>query len=285
MSKFILCVLVSLSIINAQDIVRIMSFNFPTAKQNQWEKIGTTLKVIDNPKQDRLKSAEKIIQGYIPTFVCFQETHKPDIQNFLKNDFIKAHYNSYAPSINNKDSETNAIFYSKDYNLIDKGIIFLNEKQKKGLKSWDDNHQRACTWIFVQNKIKPMEKFYIFNIHLGLTKTAKDNGLKIIYEKANILKSQGINSFIAGDFNMRPETVISSIQSYNFVIIRNAISSDKIFGPEFTYSGYDGKSKKTLDHIIVSIPEKIKPLEFRTITNSGARPSDHFPIMATIQLI
>lgn len=171
--------------INARnDIISVMSFNFPNATKNDWEKIGTALKFIEDKKGKRIKAAQKIITEYKPTFVCFQETHSGDIENFLESDFIQSTYEVYAPKISDSSGETNAIFYSKDYKILDKGIIYLNEKKKKGLKSWDDKHERACTWIYVQHKDDAAHKFYVFNVHLGLTNDSRINGLKLIYDKA-----------------------------------------------------------------------------------------------------
>jgi endonuclease/exonuclease/phosphatase family metal-dependent hydrolase len=264
-----------------------MSFNFPTTNLNKWEKIGTTLKVIDNPKGDRLIAAKNVIKSFKPKFICFQETHSNDIKKLLASDFIKSHYKSYAPLIGNKDSETNAIFYSKDYTILDKGVIYLNEKQKKGLNSWDDKHQRVCTWIYVQNINQPNKKFYLFNLHLGLTEESRSKSLKIIYEKADLLRKQGVLSIIAGDFNAKPSgPTFNSVVNYNFKDLKDLTPPDKVFGPSFTYAGYDNKSKKHPDHLIVSMPEKIEVTQFITIKNTtGTRPSDHYPIMATLSFI
>jgi endonuclease/exonuclease/phosphatase family metal-dependent hydrolase len=265
--------------------IKIMSFNFPNATKNKWEKIGTTLKLIDDKKGDRRDAAKKIIKEYKPDFVCFQETHRDDIQSFMKNDFIKKNYNSYAPPIDESDGETNAILYSKEYKILDKGIIYLNEKQKKGIKSWDDKHERSATWIYVQSIKDPSQKFYLYNLHLGLTVESRVNALKMIYEKATQVKDS-ITSFIVGDFNAAPGSkTFNAINSNQFSSIRQL--SPELKGPSYTYTGFDNKSAKSPDHIMVIHPDKIKPIKFETIDDkpNNTRPSDHYPIMATVELL
>ncbi len=266
---------------------KIMSFNFPTTHQNKniFEQIAITFDCLNNNDEKRMKSAKTIVKKYLPHIIGFQETHTDDLDALFHSKTIKKYYKSYAPRASTKDTDLNAIFYSHDtYMLLEKGNLFLNAEQKEGHNSWDDSHQRACTWIYLTHVSLPI-KMYIYNTHLGLTNKSIIEGSKQIADHIMTKKKNDDYVFLIGDFNASVgELSYITKNPYNLFNIRSMTSDEHIVGPDYTYTGYDDSSKATPDHLFSS--PQVKSLRFETITDSShkIRPSDHYPIMATIQI-
>jgi endonuclease/exonuclease/phosphatase family metal-dependent hydrolase len=265
-----------------------MSFNFPTTSEDMLTQIGTDLHIIKNDNDARIKSAKSIIKSYDPDIIGFQETHREDIHSLCASKHIGDLYAHYAPCVGEHGQDKNALFFKKNnFNIVGKGIIYLNEKQEKDCNSWDDKHERACAWLCLQHKVKKTI-FFIYNTHLGLAHESIVKGSKLIAETANKSKSQQVCSFIIGDFNAASgELNYLTKDPYSFINIRRSTPPEHISGPEYTYTGYDNKAKETPDHIYGTLPNAFKSIAYATITDKphNTRPSDHYPIMATLQLM
>lgn len=265
-----------------------MSFNFPTTAQSFLDEVETDLDLKKDTNTKRISAATSIIESYNPDIIGFQETHQEDIDSFFKHDKIQDTYSCHAPSVGAHAGDKNAIFYRKNvFTVINKGILYLNEKQEKGHNSWDDSHERACSWLCLEHKVAAVF-FFVYNAHLGLKYESIIKGSKQVADAANKSKTQQVCSFIIGDFNADSAELNYLTKSpYDYANLKRATREDQISGPSYTYTGYDNKSKETPDHIFATLINRIRPMQFKTIDDKphNTRPSDHFPIMATVELL
>jgi endonuclease/exonuclease/phosphatase family metal-dependent hydrolase len=270
--------------------LKIMSFNFPTTHQNKniVEELGIKLELLKDGDEKRMKAAKSIIKEYLPHIIGFQETHKGDIEALFESKTIKNVYDSYAPRASTADDDKNALFFNKNlFKVLQKGVLYLNAEQIKGHNSWDDSHQRACTWMQLEHTALSV-KLYIYNAHLGLKERSIIEGTKQIADHAQKVITENDNDYavIMGDFNASSAELSFLTKSpYGFYNLRNITSESEVYGPNFTYTGYNGKSQATPDHIFVT-SARITPLSFNTINKKPhhTRPSDHYPLMATVEL-
>ena len=90
-----------------------------------------------------------------------------------------------------------------------------------------------------------------------------------------------------GDFNSKPDEAPAMYMAENF---RNARSSSKQkpYGPVDTWQGFEFNKKPDgcIDYIFLSKGSAALVKKFATITDSYDMkyPSDHFPVLATIEI-
>lgn len=122
--------------------------------------------------------------------------------------------------------------------------------------------------------------------HLGVT--ARISSAKLITEKiTQLTKENRYPVVVAGDFNSRPDEAPVLDMQEHFNNTRNS-SQEKAYGTADTWNGFacDKKPDGCIDYIFVSAHKNLLVEKFATITDSYDMKyqSDHFPIMATLEL-
>jgi endonuclease/exonuclease/phosphatase family metal-dependent hydrolase len=184
-------------------------------------------------------------------------------------------------------NEACPVFYRKDiFQKEAGGTFWLSLTPEVSSRSWNSDCPRICTWVKLKDKRN--NKIVVFiNTHFDhMSEEARVESSKMITKWIEN-EFGGLPVILVGDFNSDPqETCYKEISSK----LLDAFKIGKVphYGPigTFNYFEYDIEWKllKEIDHIFVNNHVIVK--KTATIVDSFDRsfPSDHFPIMASIEL-
>jgi len=261
--------------LQAQTALKVMSYNIrlnlKSDGENWWEN-----------RKDRVAS---LMNYYEADFIGMQEV----LQNQL--DYLEDHLPGYAYIGVGRDDgkqagEYSCLFYNTGkYSLVKQSTFWLSPTPDTPSKGWDAALNRVCTYGLFRNK-KTKQHVWVFNTHFDhIGKNARLESAKLIIEKIKELNTKGYPVVLTGDFNSRPE---EDPVKYVLTYLRNSRTVAKlVYGNADTWNAFKFGEQPSgcIDYIFVSGSPKITVTKFATITDSYDRkyPSDHFPVMATLQ--
>lgn len=202
-------------------------------------------------------------------------------------------YARYAAGRNDGDKkgESCVIFYRKDrFELLDSDTFWFSKTPfKPGSKDWGNMPPRICSWVHLLEK-DTGKRFYVYNLHLDhLSQNSRKEGVKLLAKFVTARKTQ--DPFIVmGDFNMK---LSNSAMKY---LYKNGCQTphEKMYDAWLSVNpGQKGggwnifggkKSGPKIDHISISKDLKVLDVNVDRRKIKGRRPSDHYPVIATILL-
>ncbi|MEO8109806.1 MAG: endonuclease/exonuclease/phosphatase family protein [Ginsengibacter sp.] len=183
--------------------------------------------------------------------------------------------------------EHSAIFYKKDeFKLLDKGDFWLSQTPEKPSLGWDATCcNRICSWVYLQHK-KSGKKFYFFNAHFdhqGMQ--ARRESSKLILQKIKNIAGKKPAIF-TGDLNGSDDT------EWYKTIANSGILKDSYNEVKYPYAnnasfnafGKAKQSKEIIDHIFITDDFTVNKWGVLTDSYYGKFPSDHFPVLAEINI-
>lgn len=187
-----------------------------------------------------------------------------------------------------RKGEFSAIFYRKDrFKLLDAGTFWLSETPEvPGSKSWDAAITRICSWVKFRDR-QTKKTFYHFNTHYDhIGEQARENSSHLVVQR---LKGMAGNLpvVITGDFNV-PATASAYTTLVNGTGIRDAQELSEIppYGPNQSFNGFKfcRMPSAKIDFIFVRTGIRVKQHAVLTDSFENRYPSDHFPVLAEIEL-
>jgi endonuclease/exonuclease/phosphatase family metal-dependent hydrolase len=182
--------------------------------------------------------------------------------------------------------EHSAIFYKKDrFKLIKSGDFWLSETPDKPGKGWDVTCcNRICSWVYLED-VQSNKKFYAFNVHFDhQAVVARRESSKLILKKIKEIAGD-TPVLLTGDFNgsrdsewykaLATSGVISDVYGQVKYPYANNASSTGFKTPRGT---------AVIDHIFSTKQFSASKWGILTDTYYGKFPSDHFPILAEVEL-
>lgn len=182
--------------------------------------------------------------------------------------------------------EHSAIFYKKErFDLLDNGDFWLSETPDMPSIGWDaPSHKRICSWAKMKDKHTGKE-FCFFSVHFDHRGVeARVESAKLILRKIDEI-AQGMTTLFVGDLNSRPDSEAVAILDKG---LNDAYKITKAppYGPEGTSNGFnwDRKNASRIDYIYAT--NDVEVLKYGVLTDSREQrfPSDHFPVMAKINI-
>lgn len=281
MRKWLLPALLLLSIgAGAQDKsyegINVMSYNIRS--DNGLHKDGT------NSWEFRWKAAVDVINDIKPDVIGLQELTPlqiPALKEFCRGYQMKG--------VGRDDGKKKGEFASLMYNtatiaLVKWGTFWLSETPDKPTKGWDAKYPRTVTWAIFKCR-KSGKKFLMLNTHLDHKGVqAREEGLRLVCQKAEQLNKEGLPVVVTGDFNIKPDDpAFAGMEGSGLEDVRTIADLKDQQG---SFHGW-GKESKIIDYIFVKGFSAI-PM-FRTITekypDEAGEPhfvSDHFPIISCL---
>ena len=262
--------------IYAQQEVKVMSFNIrldvASDGENRWDA--------------RKNKVAALMNYYEADFIGGQEVQYHQLQ-YLLSQLTNYSYIGVGRDDGKEAGEYSCIFYNKEkFDVIQQSTFWLSQTPDSVSFGWNAACRRVCTYGLFQNK-KTKQKLWVFNTHFDhIGDTARLESAKLITEKILRLTSTKHPIIVMGDFNSKPEEAPATFMKQHF---RNArdISKEKAYGPADTWNAFafDKKPDGCIDYIFLSLHSGMVAKKFATITDSYDMkyPSDHFPILATIE--
>lgn len=222
--------------------------------------------------------------------------HKFDvlgIQEGLKNqlDDISNALPEYARYGKGRDDgkdggEHSAVFYRKDrFKLLKSGDFWLSESPDQPGKGWDATCcNRICSWVFLED-VQSKKKFYAFNVHYdhqGVV--ARKESSKLILKKIAEIAGDA-PALLTGDLNGGRDS-----EWYQRIATSGVLSDThtKVKFPYANNSSSNGfrtpRGQTVIDHIFISKQFTATRWGILTDTYFGKFPSDHFPVLAEVEL-
>ena len=253
--------------------LRIMSFNL---RYND-DKSGSV--------KSRSKLVSAIIRQYSPDSFGVQEGTGKWMKILEK--LLSDKYAFVATPRDNQGykSERNAVFYLKDkYNLIDSGTIWLSETPEvPNTKSFGSSCHRIATWAVLENKANG-EKYTHINTHLDhKSENARVEQSGILLGKITEL-SKAAKVVCTGDFNADNSSEVYRKMTAATDDTR-AVATDSDSGMTFhNYGKFDEYFDGAIDYIFVPKDTRVYTHKIIRSTHKGMYASDHFPIVADMDL-
>ena len=207
--------------------------------------------------------------------------------------------------------EYSAIFYDTGkFKLLDHGDFWLSQNTERPNKGWDAVLPRICSWAKLE-VLSTGKSLYFFNVHFDhVGKLARIESAKLILKKVKEL-SQNQTAILTGDFNVNQNSDSYKVLE-NSQVLKDAYESANFkYVPNGTFNGFNPntKTESRIDHIFLTSDITVDkygvltdtyrsavsssdtarqdpnfPTEV-TLKDYRARvPSDHFPVMAIINL-
>jgi endonuclease/exonuclease/phosphatase family metal-dependent hydrolase len=182
--------------------------------------------------------------------------------------------------------EHSAIFYKKDrFDLLKSGDFWLSETPEKPGFGWDARINRICSWIQLKEK-KTGKTFYCFNVHYDhQAMIARRESSKLLLAKIKLIAGEA-PVLLTGDFNGNHTTEWYQLIA-NSQILRDTYKEVKypyVNNGTFQNFGRNYTTGDIIDHIFVTRHFSVKRWGVLTDSYNGKFPSDHFPVLAEIQL-
>lgn len=182
--------------------------------------------------------------------------------------------------------EHSSIFYRRArFGLLAHGDFWLSETPDRPSKGWDAHCcNRLASWVRLRDKVSG-KAMLVVSVHFD------HEGEVARRESAQLLlrwlagQKQGDAIIALGDFNSTPDTV--QVQAMR-AVLRDARSASQApaYGPMASFNDFKFglAPDKLIDYIFVGA--RIRVLKYAVLTDSDGQryPSDHFPVLARIEL-
>ena len=192
-----------------------------------------------------------------------------------------------------KRGEACSILYRKSrFDLLDSGTFwFSRTPSKPGSKNWGNIPPRICSWVHLNDK-NSGRAFYVYNVHLdNLSQRSRQKSVELLAEMVSNRKTAD-EFIVMGDFNMKIDNPAMRYLQKNGVDTPFPKMVDaweslmpslvKGVGTRHGFSG--GINGPKIDHIPISENSKALEVKIDRYNKNGKYPSDHFPVIAKIQL-
>jgi len=187
--------------------------------------------------------------------------------------------------------ESCRIFYrTSDYILLDQGTFWHSDHpDSAGSMTWGNDLPRVTTWGKFQVKNSP-KKFIVINSHFHWGEPYVDSTAALIMRRWREI-SGGQPTILMGDFNMPPTSAVHELfcgktgpaeLRGHFIDCWQALGKSE--ADAGTSHGFSGIPENRIDWILVTPEFQIRSIEIIHDHADHRYPSDHFPVMARLQL-
>jgi len=186
----------------------------------------------------------------------------------------------------NREDEHMGVFYKKDkFRLIDSGNFWLSETpETPGSMSWNVSLPRMVTWGLFEVKAGG-RRFFFYNTHFPHRREDDEARLqcaRVLIDKINRLPKD-VPFILTGDFNSIPDS--PPYTAFTAMLRDSRLDAGGRTGPDGTNSGFRGSTEgRRIDWILYRGALKVSESETVIYTRDGRYPSDHFPVLAVLDL-
>jgi endonuclease/exonuclease/phosphatase family metal-dependent hydrolase len=258
----------------------VMSYNLrfanPSDGSNSWDK--------------RKERVTNLINFYEPGLVGTQEGLLHQLK-FISRELPYYQWIGKGRDNGTMEGEFSALFYdTRRFELIENSeeTFWLSKTPSKPSKGWDADFPRIVTvGIFKDKRTK--RQFVVLNTHFDhVGDTARLESAKLIVDTIRRNYST-MPVILTGDFNATPGSKPYKVITGKNTVLRDAYHTSQTanVGPSFTFEGFTVQSesqKRRIDYIFTNDRFEVKKHAIISSFNQFRYPSDHLPVIATLQL-
>lgn len=270
---FIILAAILLSTTTRAQTIKAVSFNIrydnPDDGINQWKnrREGLALQVL-NERPDVIGMQEALwsqIRWLDSTFAGYNR------EGVGRDDGINA-------------GEFSPIYYSKTrFERIAGGTFWLSTTSGEPSKGWDAALNRICTWVRLK-EVTTGKIFLAFNTHFDhIGEIARINSARLVADSIADMSKGVVPAILSGDFNAEPGSVPIEWLSKMLTDTRPVTTASNQVPPTPTFNGWNAaEHTECIDFIFCN--RGSKPLDYKVFNQPGNYLSDHFMVMAIIEL-
>ena len=155
-----------------------------------------------------------------------------------------------------------------------------------GSATWGHSNRRMVTWVRFLDRISE-QQFYLVNTHFDHeVRTAREKSARLVMKRISKW-NHAVPVLLVGDFNALAERS----QVYETLVgpkrLLDTWLEAEERGPRYdTFHGYRGLSQtgRRIDWILSRGSVRVKSSSIITFQQQGQFPSDHFPVVADVQI-
>jgi endonuclease/exonuclease/phosphatase family metal-dependent hydrolase len=237
------------------------------------------------------------IRRCAPDLIGFQETQGGNVRAYHR-ELPAYHYMAWPWYDNQPPHAFNAIFWRPErLHPVDSDGFWLSETPGRFSGSWQTDNVRCATWIKFEC-LDSGSTFVHLNTHIDhRSEPARIEGTRLILERLRGATADGSAVIVTGDFNAPVGSAVYRMYSdADFIDAYCAAGNGDDPSREFTYHGWQGAafrgsddSPRRIDWILTrsSAPTSIATRSCEIIRDGGpiVYPSDHFPVVADIDVV
>jgi endonuclease/exonuclease/phosphatase family metal-dependent hydrolase len=179
------------------------------------------------------------------------------------------------------------IYYkSSRFRRLDQGFFYLSETPYTPGIGWDAQQQRACNWVYLQDKATGIA-FYFYCSHFDhIGAVARAESAKLVV-KMMAERTAGKQAFTVGDLNSKPGSETNkTMRSAYTDVFDIAQSVSKGAGITYNDGNVSGIVGSWIDYIFMNTVnlQTVNRAEVVTMLVDGMLSSDHYPILAEVVL-
>lgn len=168
---------------------------------------------------------------------------------------------------------------------------FSDTPEQIASKTWGNTIERICTWARFEDRQggSSAGTFYVFNLHLDhRSQPSREKSVALLRQRIAAREQPREPVIVTGDFNAgeaNPAVVtMRGDGPTRFVDTFRALHADAT--EVGTFSGFKmGNTKgEKIDYVFVEPSTKVLTAEILRASHDGRYPSDHFPVIARLQL-
>ena len=230
----------------------------------------------------RIKGIIDLIKRYNPDVICLQEVTITWFK-IIKKELVDTYGSTGRDRYHGdhiqlkRDRERNCVLYKKDrFEMKWSHTYWMGPDMHHPSKYENSVFNRVFTTTYLTDK-KTKQKVQCISTHLdySLPEGRKDQAKVLV----SYLKTQKTPILLAGDFNCEPKE-----ESHKMVREVLIDMGEEFNETSITYHAYDKFPHERIDYIFRS--KDIKAKDFKLIKDEydGLPPSDHYPVLGTIEL-
>ena len=192
-----------------------------------------------------------------------------------------------------KEGQINAVFYKKNqFELKDKGTVFLSENPRLPGKGWGARFPRGVTWVNLIEK-NTQSSLFFFNTHFDYhSRLARDESAKLVRYTIEKL-AEDVPVILVGDFNIfsslggnETYKLLTQKNKKNLLFNAQNISMSPHKGPVGTWSGFKEAGKPGIKPDFIFVNRFIRVFAHQIVANThkGEFLSDHLPVIAELEI-
>jgi len=239
----------------------------------------------DNSWSHRRLQLTQLLLSHSPDVIATQEgrfDQLKDFESLLKDYTIIDHHRSWI-----KERMYPSFYLRKNaFEVLRSGDLWLSETpQIAGSKSFESAFPRLLTWTEVQLK-NSEHKLFLVNTHLDhIKRETRSHQVKVLAQEITREWDGHSHLIIFGDFNDDPDSPVRQILMDDFP---HLVDSWKLFNQieETSHHAFSGECQNgsRIDWILVDNKLEIKACLMDKSKSEGHYPSDHFPVVCTINI-
>lgn len=262
--------------------IKVMTFNLrvdiPQDGQNAWSY--------------RKEKVPSLINKHLPLVIGTQEGMLQMIEDMMKG-LLNYSWIGQGRRGGMKD-EFCAIFYDHtQLKVVETGQFWLSEQPEvPNSISWESDFPRICTWGHFRFKKEPEKEFILYNTHLDhISQAARENGIYLIFQRlVEHYESTNLPMILTGDLNSMPDNPVvrflkgeERLHEEKSDLQDSYTKMDGLLGK--TFHAFDGGTDgEPIDYIFTTRNVKIQNTEVDRSTIEDGFPSDHYPVITSLQI-